>query len=116
MKLYANLHTHSNHSDGPYSPEKLVQTAKAEGYKAIALTDHDTATGFAQLEAASIKEGMEYILAQSHSQQQRLDDYNYMIFIQSHLPTFRQIKSLKVGRIMEEFNRYVYFTFLPSVV
>ena len=54
--------------------------------------------------------------SQSHCQQQRLDDYNYMIFIQSHLPTFRQIKSLKVGRIMEEFNRYVYFTFLPSVV
>ena len=61
MKLYANLHTHSNHSDGPYSPEKLVQIAKAEGYKAIALTDHDTATGFAQLEAACLKEGMEYI-------------------------------------------------------
>ena len=44
-----------------------AQIAKEEGYKAIALTDHDTATGYAQLEAACIKEGMEYILGTEFS-------------------------------------------------
>ncbi len=61
MKLYANLHSHSTHSDGPYSPEKLVQVAKEEGYGAIALTDHDTATGFSELSAACEKEGLETV-------------------------------------------------------
>ena len=35
MKIYANLHTHSTHSDGPYSPRKLAEVAKAEGYGEI---------------------------------------------------------------------------------
>ena len=46
MKLYANLHTHSTHSDGKYSPAEMVKVAKDEGYKALAITDHDTATAF----------------------------------------------------------------------
>ena len=61
MKLYANLHLHSTHSDGVYSPEELVKVAKEEGFKALALTDHDTGTGYAELKATCEKEGMECI-------------------------------------------------------
>jgi len=35
--------------------------AKAEGYKALAITDHDTATAYPELKAACEKEGMECI-------------------------------------------------------
>lgn len=62
MNIYANLHTHSTHSDGPYSPEKLVKIAKEEGYKAIAITDHDIATGYSELVSACENNGMECIL------------------------------------------------------
>lgn len=62
-KLYANLHMHSTHSDGVYSPSELVKIAKEEGYKAIAITDHDIGTGFSELKEACIKENMEYIFA-----------------------------------------------------
>lgn len=61
MKLYANLHTHSTHSDGVYTPAELVQIAKKEGYKAIAVTDHDTATAYPELKEACDREGMECI-------------------------------------------------------
>ena len=61
MKIYANLHTHSTHSDGPYSPAELVKVAKAEGYGALAITDHDTATAYPELKSACEEEGMEYI-------------------------------------------------------
>ena len=44
LQHYANLHTHSTHSDGVYTPEQLVDIAKAEGYGALAVTDHDTIT------------------------------------------------------------------------
>lgn len=63
MKLYANLHLHSNHSDGPYTPEELVAVAKKEGYKAVALSDHDTITGCPLMEAECKKQGMEFIFA-----------------------------------------------------
>ena len=61
MELYANLHTHSTHSDGQFTPQILAQTAKAEGYHALALTDHDTITGYHELAAECRELGMECI-------------------------------------------------------
>ena len=58
---YANLHTHSTHSDGVYSPSELVRIAKAEGYSALAITDHDTASAYPELKAACDEAGMECI-------------------------------------------------------
>ena len=39
---YANLHLHSNFSDAQFTPEQLVLIGKSLGYKAIAITDHET--------------------------------------------------------------------------
>ena len=61
MEFFANLHTHSTHSDGKYSPEELAKIAKEEGYKALAITDHDTATAYPFLKAACDKEGIDCI-------------------------------------------------------
>lgn len=63
MKPYANLHLHSTHSDGPYSPAELVSVAKSEGYRALAISDHDTASAYPELVAACEREGMECIFA-----------------------------------------------------
>ncbi len=40
-----DLHLHSNHSDGSWSPKDLVEHAMKIGMTAIALTDHDTVSG-----------------------------------------------------------------------
>lgn len=40
-----DLHTHSNRSDGSYSPSELVDLAVQKGITYIALTDHDTIEG-----------------------------------------------------------------------
>ena len=61
MKLYANLHTHSIHSDGKYSPQELVQVAWEEGYRAMAVTDHDTVTANPEVAECCRELGMEYI-------------------------------------------------------
>jgi predicted metal-dependent phosphoesterase TrpH len=63
MELYANLHLHSIHSDGKYTPSELVRVAKAEGYRALAIADHDTATAYPELKRAADAEGMECIFA-----------------------------------------------------
>ncbi len=44
-KLKFELHTHTVHSDGTFTPRALVERAKRYGYKGIALTDHNTTTG-----------------------------------------------------------------------
>lgn len=57
MEKLCDLHTHSNYSDGTFSPSQLLQAAREAGLSAIALTDHNTVSGIpAFLEAA---EGME---------------------------------------------------------
>ncbi|TFH06984.1 MAG: PHP domain-containing protein [Candidatus Thorarchaeota archaeon] len=45
MKALADLHLHSDRSDGLYSPQELVRFAEEKGLGGIALTDHDTLDG-----------------------------------------------------------------------
>ncbi|NHX37312.1 MULTISPECIES: PHP domain-containing protein [Halolamina] len=41
MSVVADLHTHTTVSDGTFSLDALVETARAEGLDAVAVTDHD---------------------------------------------------------------------------
>lgn len=43
-----DLHTHSNRSDGTFTPAQVVEQAFDMGLYAVALTDHDTADGLAE--------------------------------------------------------------------
>jgi hypothetical protein len=47
-----DLHTHTNHSDGYYSPIELIQMVKKAGIDIISITDHDNLS--AVHEAASV--------------------------------------------------------------
>ena len=67
MEFYANLHLHSTHSDGALTPEELVIAAKEEGYKALAITDHDTATAYPELVEACKKHDMDCIFGTEFS-------------------------------------------------
>ena len=46
MKNGIDLHSHTNYSDGVLKPRELVNLAKQKELKAIAITDHDTVSGF----------------------------------------------------------------------
>lgn len=56
---YANLHLHSNASDGGFRPAHLVRLGKSLGYKALALTDHETIYGLPEFFEEAEKEGIE---------------------------------------------------------
>lgn len=53
-----DLHTHSRASDGTQSPEELVRAATAAGLDVVAITDHDTADGWDEAEAAAVQTGI----------------------------------------------------------
>ena len=72
MKIYANMHTHSNHSDGGYTPKELAHAAKEEGYGAIVLTDHDNITGFQEMRSTCEALGLETILGAEFSSPSKL--------------------------------------------
>ena len=50
--MRADLHVHSNASDGTDSPAEVMRRAALAGLDAVALTDHDTVAGHAQARQA----------------------------------------------------------------
>jgi len=63
MKKYADLHIHTFHSDGRYSPSQVVSMAVEQGLKAIAITDHDSVSGVEEAMAIGIQLGIEVVPA-----------------------------------------------------
>ena len=59
--MYADLHLHTQFSDGTYTPEELVTQAQRNGLAALALTDHDTVEGCARTGTACEAAGIEFI-------------------------------------------------------
>ncbi len=48
-----DLHAHTNHSDGKDTPTELVQNAAKAGVEVLAITDHDTVSGWDEAMAAA---------------------------------------------------------------
>ena len=59
--MNADLHCHSNVSDGTLSPEALAARAKAGGVELWALTDHDEVGGQHSARAAALAAGLPYL-------------------------------------------------------
>ncbi len=55
------LHCHTTMSDGTLTPTELVVAARNAGVQAIAITDHDTLSGWAEAQAACDVYGLELI-------------------------------------------------------
>ena len=58
---FADLHLHTQFSDGTFTPEELVLHAQKSGLACIALTDHDTVEGCARAAAACAAVKMDFI-------------------------------------------------------
>ena len=58
---FADLHLHTNFSDGTWTPEELVLHAQKSGLACIAVTDHDTVEACERASAACAAVNMEFI-------------------------------------------------------
>ncbi|GAB7190336.1 PHP domain-containing protein [Kineococcus sp. NUM-3379] len=56
-----DLHAHSSASDGTQPPADVVASAAAEGLDVVALTDHDTTSGWAEATAAGERLGVRVV-------------------------------------------------------
>lgn len=59
--MFADLHLHTLFSDGTFTPEKLIQEAKAAGLCAISVVDHDTVGGIERSIREGRREGIEVL-------------------------------------------------------
>ncbi|HTY08135.1 MAG TPA: PHP domain-containing protein [Candidatus Edwardsbacteria bacterium] len=60
-EAYVDLHLHTVASDGTLTPEQLVDYASSKGYKAIAVTDHDSWESIGATAALGSRVGLEVI-------------------------------------------------------
>jgi 3',5'-nucleoside bisphosphate phosphatase len=56
-----DLHTHTDHSDGTFTPAELVAEALRVGLRTLAITDHDTFAGYDVAVPIAAKAGLDLI-------------------------------------------------------
>jgi hypothetical protein len=59
---FADLHLHTQFSDGTFTPEELAGHGASLGFATLALTDHDSVEGCARMAAACTAAGIEFIV------------------------------------------------------
>ncbi|MGN6552272.1 MAG: PHP domain-containing protein [Verrucomicrobiota bacterium] len=85
--MFADLHLHTNFSDGTYTPEELVAQAARNKLSAIALTDHDTVEGCERAEAACRAAGIEFIAGSELTAEQSENEIHILVyFLDTHNP------------------------------
>lgn len=57
----SDLHLHSVHSDGTQPPAEVMAAAHRHGLRTVALTDHDTTSGWAEAAEATASLGMTFL-------------------------------------------------------
>lgn len=107
--MTADLHLHTNFSDGTFTPEELAAEAKQHGLRAIALTDHDTMEGCARTAAACREAGIQFIPASELTAEQDgvelhllgyfLDSENETL--QTQLVKFQEVRQNRILEITE---------------
>lgn len=59
--MFADLHLHTRHSDGTYTPGELVAAACRVGLATISVTDHDTMDACSEVAAETARRGIGFV-------------------------------------------------------
>lgn len=77
--MYADLHMHTNYSDGVFEIEEVIKKAKYAGLKCIAITDHDTFSHYSKVKDLGEKYDVLTIPGVE------ISCYNYRMFKKVHI-------------------------------
>jgi len=105
----ADLHLHTNFSDGTFTPEELAAHAKRHELRAIALTDHDTMEGCARTAAACSEAGIEFIPASELTAEQEGIELHLLGYyldadndtLKGQLTKFQEVRHNRIHEITE---------------
>jgi predicted metal-dependent phosphoesterase TrpH len=95
-----DLHLHTTHSDGAYTPEQVVELARRAGLSAAAITDHDTLGGVASAQAAAAGSGVEIVAGveiTAEYQQRELHLLGYFVAL-DYAPLTEALEELRLHR------------------
>ncbi len=110
---FADLHLHTQFSDGTFTPEELVLHAQKGGLSCIALTDHDTVEGCARTAAACAAVKMEFITgAELTAEHQDTEVHIIGYFLDTQNPallariaTFQAVRQNRIHEMVAALNK-----------
>lgn len=113
MNVKADLHMHTNRSDGIYSPEELIQKAQQKGITTLSITDHDNLDVFPRAIEFGAALGIEVIPGvelSANVDEKEVHILGYFLDItnerlQEYLKFFRDERKKRAVRIIEKLNR-----------
>ena len=108
-----DLHIHSNHSDGRFSPEKIVSIAAVRRLRTISITDHDNVFGASAALKIGKKIGIEVIPGIELSVKKDDRDLHLLGYyididypqILSYIEFFREERLKRAQKIIEKLDR-----------
>jgi hypothetical protein len=106
---FADLHIHTDYSDGFWSPAQVVERVVAEGdLTVIAITDHDITDGVAETRAAAAPHGIEVISAiEASATTDRRPIHILGYFVDIDDPAFLAEQERVVGMRLERMRKMV---------
>ncbi len=124
MKLKVDLHSHTNYSDGFYSPEELVHKAKDAGISILSITDHDSVNAIEKATKVGEKLGVQIIPGVEISSDLRGAEVHilgYFVDIENkelehYLTFFREERVRRAARIIEKLNNLGFEITLDDVL
>ena len=96
--MLIDLHTHSNASDGTDSPAEVIRLAKLQRLDVVALTDHDSADGWAEAAAAADHHGITLIRGMEISTKHEGEGVHLLAYL--HDPTYEPLVA-ELDRILD---------------
>lgn len=112
MNKKVDLHTHTNYSDGFFSPKELLINAKAKGLDVIGITDHDSVNGIREAVEAGKEIGIEVVAGLEISSDIRDREVHILAYfididnseLEHYLSFFREERVKRAHRIIQKLN------------
>jgi hypothetical protein len=114
MERQADLHVHTNLSDGTFTPREVVENAMETGLSCIAITDHDCVDGVEPARKAAGKKGPEIIAGVEMTAQEAGREVHILGYFpdledtrfRNRLEAIRKKRIDRVYRIVEKLKKY----------
>lgn len=107
--VYADLHTHTDCSDGVLSPEALVDLAVEHDLGVLAVTDHDTVAGVVPAKRAARDRDLQLVAGVELSVTVNQEEVHLLAYgiepensvLQNHLEAMKKARKKRVHRIVD---------------
>jgi 3',5'-nucleoside bisphosphate phosphatase len=113
---YADLHTHTYHSDGTRSPREVVDVARGAGIEILSISDHDNLAAYFEIKPYADEHGVTLIPGVELSCEHEGVDVHILAYafdahderIQRRLARFRETRQTRGRRMVERLRSLGY--------